>query len=203
MENYALTIPVRISLGNSKLGRDLPNVNLPPIISCQPDVPCAKQGCYSLKSFRAYPNVRRARRHNWAVLQSNFDRYFREIGEFLSLKDPPYFRWHSDGDIPSQKYLNSMIELAKNYPRTNMLAFTKNYSLNLDRCPTNLSIIPSLWTNYGPHDKINRPKAWMLDHKNPDERISGHYFKCSGHCPGCWACWHIGELNRDVVFAKH
>lgn len=200
---YAFEQSIVISKGNTKIG-SIANVSLPPIASCQKDVPCAKTGCYSLKAYRRFRNVREARQHNWDVLNKEPDRFFEDIEHYIIKKKPQYFRWHVDGDIPSQAYLDKMIALAEEFPAVKMLAFTKNYSLDLSRLPQSLTIIPSLWTQYGPIEKYSdRPVAWMYDESQPDGRLRGHYFECSGACTGCWACWHINELEKDVVFHKH
>jgi hypothetical protein len=138
------------------------------------------------------------------VLTNDFNRYFHSIRDQLFVIQPPYFRWHVGGDIPSQRYLNGMIAIAEEFPRINMVAFTKNYALNLDSLPDNLSVIPSFWPAYGQSEKFkDRPVAWVYDKKNEDERIGGHYFFCNDGCDQCYACWHIKELDKDVVFYKH
>jgi hypothetical protein len=199
---YQITDPVAVSKGNKKIGFDTPNVSLPPIIACQKGVPCASQGCYAVGVWNQYPNVRRAWMHNLGVLNHNFDKYFSDIRGYLLHKDPPYFRWHVGGDIPSQRYLDAMVVVADAFPKTQMLAFTKNYTLDLSKCPTNLAVIPSMWPQYGPND-IDRPKAWLWDPKNEDHRVMSNYYECNTKCTDCYACWHIGEIGKDVVFHKH
>ena len=209
LEQYPLDYPTRISDHNKKIGKIL-NVNLPPIVSCQPNVPCAKQGCYSMKAWNVYPNTRRARRHNWAKLHEDRSNYFNDIhirlvGTPRQKTYPVFFRWHCDGDIIDQDYLESMKEIAREHSDVRMLAFTKNYHLNLDGLPTNLTIIPSAWPSHPmPNDLDKRFRiAYMYDKRNPDARIKGDYFMCSGACTNCWRCWHINELEKDVVLPKH
>jgi hypothetical protein len=200
---YSFDQPIVISKGNNKIG-SIANVSLPPIASCQKDVPCAKQGCYSLKAYRRFKTVREARQHNWAVLNKDPDRFFKDIEDYLIDKKPRYFRWHVDGDIPSQSYLNNMIRVSEKFPAVKMLAFTKNYTLDISRLPQSLTIIPSLWPKHAfPKQFADRPVSWLYDSRDPEERLRGYYFECSGACTGCWACWHINELEKDVVFHKH
>jgi hypothetical protein len=209
LEPYTIDYPTRVSDRNSKLGKML-NINLPPVVSCQPKVPCANEGCYSMKAWNCYPEVRRARRHNWDKLNTRRDDYFNDIhtrivGTPRQKTHPVFFRWHCDGDIVDQDYLERMKDVAKAHPQVRMLAFTKNYKLNLDNLPKNLIIIPSAWPKYGMPNDLNRRfrVAYMYDRKNVDPRIEGNYFVCSGGCTNCWRCWYIDELGKDVVFPKH
>jgi hypothetical protein len=199
MTIYLSTDPIVISSGNQKIGK-IPNVSLPPILSCVRDIPCAQEGlCYSLKSWRAYPNVRDARLHNWRVWKTRPHKYFRQIGEFIESNKPNYFRFHVDGDIPHEKYFHKMTELADDYPNTRFLSFTKRFELPINKCPTNLTIIPSAWPG------LKMPKftriAWMNDGR--EDRYMHARFDCHGACDECYACWHIYEIGKDVVFTKH
>lgn len=201
MKNYKKNDPIVISEGNSKIGK-IPNVSLPPSASCNNDLPCKKDGCYSEKALRRFESVRLARSHNWRVWKKEPNRYFKDIEDFLQAEEPAYFRFHVDGDIPSQDYLNRMIKLARNHKETRFLAFTKKFQLDFSNCPENLIIIPSAWP------KMNLPKslwvhnlAWMQDGR--EDRNQRAYFECHKHCDECYACWHIDRIGRDVLFAKH
>jgi hypothetical protein len=205
---YPIDYPVRISKGNPKIG-DILNVSLPPIVSCQPNVPCAKGGCYSMKAWNCYPGTRRARRHNWNKLNHNREAYFQDIHDCLVIqprqkKFPVFFRWHVDGDIPDQDYLERMKDVARAHSQVRMLAFTKNYKLNRENLPQNLTVIPSAWPKLKiPKELKSTRMAWVYDPKNVDERILGNYYVCSGACTNCWACWHIDQMDKDVLFHKH
>lgn len=199
MTLYSPTDPIVISEGNMKVGKT-PNVSLPPILSCKADVPCGKEKvCYSLKAWVAYPNVRDARRHNWSVWHTEPDRYFNDIREYLGKHKSPFFRFHSDGDIPSLDYYKQMIRLANDTPNTRFLTFTKRYELPLHTCPSNLSIIPSAWPNHPiPNFKII---AWMEDGR--ETRYQRPAFECNKGCEECYACWFIYDIGMDVIFKKH
>ena len=89
---------VKISAGNMKLGK-IPNVNLPPIITCAYRVPCMKK-CYAMKAYRAYPNARDAWNNNLNIYHMNKEEYFASIIKQLKkIKHFDKFRWHSAGDI--------------------------------------------------------------------------------------------------------
>lgn len=206
---YPIDYPVRISEGNEKIGPIL-NVSFPPATSCQPGVPCAKEGCYAKKAWKQYPGTRRAWTHNWRKLNHNRDAFFEDIHQRLVTKPrqrkfPIFFRWQVSGDIPDQDYVERMKDMARAHSGIYMTAFTKNYSLNISNLPRNLTIIPSAWPKLSmPEEVVYGSRiAWMYDSKNVDERIKGNYYVCSGSCTGCWACWHINELEKDVLFHKH
>jgi hypothetical protein len=126
-------------------------------------------------------------------------KYFDNICEFLDKHKPQYFRFHVDGDIPDETYLKKMTGLADDYPNTRFLAFTKRYELPISKRPHNLTIIPSAWPGY----KIPEFErtAWMEDGR--EDRYARARFDCSGSCSDCYACWHIYEIGKDVVFHKH
>ena len=93
-------IGVRISSGNTKL-RNIPNINLPPMVTCSSDAPCLGDGgCYAVKAYRQYPNARNAWNNNLNVYLMNPDFYFENMWDQLrKIKILSRFRWHSSGDI--------------------------------------------------------------------------------------------------------
>jgi hypothetical protein len=93
---------LKISLGNTKLGK-IPNLNLPPIKTCVPGVPCISD-CYSLKAWNQYPNVREAWQSNLDLYNKDPERYFNELLSFVAKKRPKVFRVHSAGDMPDESY---------------------------------------------------------------------------------------------------
>lgn len=200
MTTYLDSDPIVISPGNNKVGK-IPNVSLPPIISCVKGVPCATEKlCYSLKAWNAYPSVRHARLHNWNVWKREPSRYFSNLTDYLCENNPPYFRFHVDGDIPNKDYFKRMLQLCDGFPSTRFLAFTKHYDLPLGLCPYNLSVIPSAWPGLALPDNTTRI-AWMEDGR--ENRYRSARFDCHGNCSECYACWHIYEIGKDVVLHKH
>lgn len=198
---YQLHDPVVISPDNHKLGK-IPNVGLPPIITCPPRVPCAKEGlCYSLKAWRQYPQVKFSRLHNWNVWNAEPIRYFNDIKEYVERHNTQYFRFHTDGDIPNEDYFIQMIDLAIKCPNTDFLAYTKRYELPLRECPKNLVVVPSAWPGWDiPLDF--KSIAWMEDGRE-DRHCNRPVFNCKKKCDACYACWNLNKLKIDVVFHKH
>ena len=205
---------VHISSGNSKLGKHIPNISLPPGYTCVKGVPCAEaSSCYAHKAWRQYPNVRRAWTENLIHFMMQPENYFIQIQQYLWLHKPKRFRWHVAGDIPNQDYLEHMILIAKLNRLTAFLCFTKRYELSYSGLPSNLSIIASAWPGYSivhvpwTAEAINYvtggflPIAWCQD--GTETRIPHDAIACPGSCDGCDECWSLRQTGKDVWFHKH
>jgi len=193
-----------VSTGNIKVGA-VPNVSLMPCSTCRQDVPCAKRGnCYALKSLM-YPNVRRAWGDNTAMAQNDRDGYFTMVTDYLKRKSPRLFRWHVSGDIPpenSQDYLERMKTVAREFPDTRFLVFTKRFGLDFRNRPANLSVVFSMWPGMPvPRRKAGIRRAWVQD--GTETRVPADSIECSGNCESCGMCWQLDSIGRDVWFAKH
>jgi len=193
---------VKISGGNTKVGR-IPNISLPPGCGCPSDAPC-RASCYAQKAWKQYPQTRSAWKRNWSLQRDDRDTYFDSVLNYLRAKRPKLFRWHVSGDIPDQNYLDQVIAVARLTPETRHLAFTKRHNLNFEKANkiNNLSIVLSMWNNYG-NTRKRMPRAWMLDPADPDPRIPRSAIRCPGSCETCFKCWILKDIKRDVVFLKH
>jgi hypothetical protein len=189
-----------ISAGNSKLGK-IPNVSLTPIKSCPNGIPCAKD-CYACKhAYNLYPSVRLLWDKNLYILrQGGVDEFFNRL--YSEFKPCKFFRIHVGGDFFSQEYLDGWKQFARKHPETIFLAFTKAHALNYSNLPSNLKIVFSMWPGFG-DTKKQRPRAWMRDSNNLDNRIPMDAIECPGSCDTCGMCWQLDKLGKDVVFDKH
>ena len=192
---------IKISDGNSKIGK-IPNINLPPGVTCRADAKCYHEGCYARKAYRMYPSAKAAWDANWEFYQEDPEEYFAELSAWLLVREPKLFRYHSSGDIPDQWYLDKMVELAKKHTNINFLCYTKRYSFDFSARPDNLQIILSTWP--GMPLPTNRKLPWAfleMDYRNPE---NSYYFKCPGNCSDCDnICWNKLEPGINIVFAKH
>ena len=118
---------MKISITNSKLGGKIPQLNLPPIITCREDAPCKKL-CYARKGNWLYDNVKKNHLNNLEHFKRDSKNFFDSIIKYLNNDDVVYkfFRWHSSGDIIDLNYLLGIIRVAKETPQTKFLVFTKN-----------------------------------------------------------------------------
>lgn len=139
---------IHISSGNIKLGK-IPNISLPPILTCEKNIPCSKEGCYALKIYKLRPIVRNAWDENYKFYINNSNEYFKKISLYIKSKrkTPERFRWHVSGDIIDNDYLDGIKEVCFENKETNFLIFTKK-KLDYNLIPNNLTIRFSNWPNY-------------------------------------------------------
>jgi hypothetical protein len=203
-----------VSRGNDKIGA-IPNTSLPPRITCAPGVPCAKL-CYAFRhAYNRFPHVKEGWDANLRKLRSKPDRYFEEISEYLDEHGPERFRIHVGGDFISQDHLDRWIDVARRYPKTRFLAFTKRYLFDFSDRLGNLSILLSRWPTLAVPDTVDLSKFAQVmyydrnyqydmwaSYSPEDLRIPEGAHTCPGSCVGCSWCWDAkpGEM---LLLPKH
>lgn len=204
---------MKISLTNSKLGAQIPSINLPPIITCRKNAPCSHL-CYACKGNFCYPNVKKSQLDNLNHYKTNPEDYFQQIVKFLTtgLVTYKYFRWHSAGDIPDSQYLYKMIEVACVCPEVKFLAFTKQFEIvnniineiGIDNFPNNLKIVFSMWDkDYKVDNPYDFPTTWVdFKDKSKNPQIPELSIPCIGKCYECQSCWSLHK-GQSVVFHQH
>lgn len=190
---------LRISEGNVKLGK-IPSFACTPGLGCVPGVPCFKE-CYARKAYARYPNVRKAWDSNYKLMIENPFNLFQDFREYLHDKSPSFFRWFVSGDIPNQSFLQGMKDVALDFNHVKFLSFTKNHGLDFSGLPKNLVIIASMWSGGFGDPTLPLRKAWYQD--GTETRVPADAMLCAGHCEACGLCWHLPNINRDVVFIRH
>lgn len=202
---------VKILTTNSKLGFQIPSVNLAPQCSCRADAPCA-HGCYGKKGNFTYKNVQNSIMSNALFYKEDPRGFFDEITSFLnnSLVTYKYFRWHSVGDIVDAPYFDGMVEVARKCKGVRFLCFTKKFDIvngyvaNGGKIPSNLKIVFSAWSKAFKVDNPYRfPVAYVFFRKaemNP--KIPETAIPCGGSCPECLACWTLRK-GQSVYFKFH
>lgn len=198
---------VKISQGNSKLGT-IPSVSLPAGVTCRSDCECSKK-CYAKRLERMRPSVRQAYQHNYDLLNSDSDTYWREVEASIMMSR--FFRYHVSGDIPDNVYLAHMIDIAERNPHCEMLCFTKKYNLVNDfldfggTIPQNLHIIFSGWHDIEMVNPYNLPEAHVR-YRDGSTTARENAKLCGGNCTecaitdgGCWTAKH----GEQVVFNEH
>lgn len=199
----------KVSKGNSKLGI-IYNMNVPVGITCAPDAPCQKEGCYAKKGNYTFSNVKQCYSENLQSYYNNPEQAEQDILLQLPHVESEYFtlyaRWHSSGDIVDMRYLHMMISIAEKRPYMKFLAFTKKYDLvneylqQYGDLPENLNIIYSHWRGYPMNNEYSkRPVAVVKELK--DEGYIPN-FECNGHCDLCFRCWNM-QPGEVVQFKKH
>lgn len=204
---------VQVSTSVSKLGPTIPTVNLPPVVTCRPDAPCAKcaaegGGCYAMKGHWLYKTVKNRLAMNLKAYFANPQLYFDVIT--MNFDNYKYARFHSSGDIVDYGYLVGMCRVARKCKTTQILCFTKKYELVNEyvadghRIPSNLHIVFSGWDNFIPDNPYNFPMTyiWFPNKPERNENIPENAIPCTGNCATCHACWTL-KKGQSVKFKKH
>jgi len=195
-----------ISKGNNKMGK-IPNISLPPIVTCNGCEGTCAGKCYAMKFYRIYPLAKKAWDSNLAEWQEDSTAYFSSITSQLNQLRPKFFRWHVGGDIPSYSYFRGIMVVANTMPTTKFLVFTKQYNFvnwavdNGVLIPSNLQIVFSAWPGMEVTNPFHFKVAWMQD--GHETRVPESAFECAGSCTECAACFSLDKIDRDVVFHIH
>ena len=202
---------MNISLTNKKLGKFIPSVNLPPLITCRADAPCRK-GCYATKGNYNYDNVKKPRIENLNEFVNNHNKYFQDVIDFLNNGDVIYkfFRWHDSGDIVNEIYFEGMVKVAKACKQTKFLAFTKKYEIVNDyiakgnKIPSNLRIVFSAWDKDWQFENPYNFPVYYVDFKKKEKNpiIPKSAPTCSGSCASCKTCWYA-KARQAIKCIQH
>ena len=195
----------RISNGNSKLGT-IANISLTPGKTCSPEAcrTCLTHGCYAMKSYRMYKNVRAAWDANTELATSDLATMESDLMQYFgSVNAPRFFRIHVGGDFVTREYAEMWARVAGANPHTNFLAFTKQW--NVIRgipFPDNFSIVLSAWPGTViPEDlRALYSVAWLDD---GSEEVPADALECPVNFSTCGVCWSLAKRHIDVKFAKH
>ncbi len=200
---------VKISTTNSKLGV-IPSVNLPPIVTCRRNCPCARD-CYATKGRYRFQNVQDSLHHNLREYFANPDQYFEDVKFAINngMVSYLYFRWHAAGDFVDGRYFKGVIKVAEELPATSFLAFTKKFEIvngfihNGGVIPENLHIVFSAWgDDFKIKNPYHFPVAYVRFKDKENKTIPTTAAECSGDCTHCLQCWNI-KNGQSVVFNKH
>ena len=198
---------VKISNGNAKMGA-IPSVSLPAGVTCRSDCECSKK-CYAKRLERMRPSVRQAYKHNYDLLNSDPNTYWREVEASIMMSR--FFRFHVSGDIPDATYFEHMVDIARTNTHCEILCFTKKYDIVnrhiniIGKLPKNLHIIFSGWNDIEMVNPHNLPEAHVR-YKDGSTTAREDARLCSGNCTecattdgGCWTAKH----GEQVVFREH
>ena len=199
---------VHISYGVSKLGADIPSVNLPVGCTCRKDAPCFKK-CYARRGRFSFMR-------NRAYLETNLElwhcdpRFFEQEVTIAAFRSR-FFRWHSSGDIPDADYLAMMVRIARNLHKTRFLCFTKKYELvnayiaAHGALPDNLTVVLSAWGSFQPENPYDLPVA-HIRFRHEAAPIPENARPCPSYCGDCvttgMSCWDL-KRGEAVVFHEH
>jgi hypothetical protein len=187
---------IHVREGNNKIGKTS-NISLPPVKACGKNSAHCKDLCYAAKFYRMYPDVKIAWDDNLRELISDREYYFSEVRRHLLHKQCQYFRWHISGDIIDQDYFERMKIIAVDYSLVNFLVFTKQYNLDFNDIPENLSVVISAWPGLK-LPKLELPFAFIgFDDENRYENV----FYCPENCETCRTCWFLKDEEKNVYLS--
>jgi len=195
-----MPLQLHISEKNSKIGA-IPNISLTPGVSCVPGIPCVSTGCYALKAYNRYPNVRKAWDENLAYYKENSVKFFTDLSSYLRENSCERFRFFVGGDFVDEEFYFLSAAVARVYSETKFLAFSKRYNYDYSKRPENLQIILSVWPGWTLPENTDLPWAWLeCDPRRPKT----DFFMCGGSCSECsHQCWYAINSRFPVVFPKH
>ncbi len=187
---------LKISLKNSKIG-EVPNLSLPPGITCVEDIPYFTEGCYARNSFRRFPNVKKAWNSNLDFYMDEPLNLFSEFDKWLTDNKPERFRLFVGGDFPDPIFYLLFEQITIDHPEVDFLVFTKRYDYDFSYKPKNLQVILSTWPGHPLPLNKGLPWSWL----EGDPRKPETYIRCPGNCSVCGhECW--GTVI-PVAFPKH
>lgn len=210
IKNKEYTIPLK---QDTKLGK-IPNFSMPPVITCNPTLPCVDDKCYGKKPMILYPNYRTSIMKNLLLYESiPRSETFKIFDDFMKSPNLNYFRWFANGDIPDPEFLNIMIKLAEKHSHIYFLLFTKRFDFinATPYIPSNLKIFFSTWRGLElPENKHNLPWAVYQDGTEKREILTKRSFTCpyiprsdkKVKCDACLFCWK-NPKNKNVIFKAH
>lgn len=196
---------VSVSPGNGKMG-PIPSVSLPAGKTCPHDCPCFPD-CYARRLCALRPAMRGAYETNFEILQSNPQAYWQAVSDAVALTR--YFRFHVSGDIVDEIYFENMVRIARHHPQTDILCFTKKYSIvnawvaAHGMPPENLHLIFSAWRNYPMENPFSFPVCRVLykgeTPASGEQLCSGNCTQCATHDTGCWTL----QQGDTICIKKH
>lgn len=206
-----------LSTGNKKLVTTSTEQFLIWNLLCQSTCPfktdlCTKD-CYAKKAENLYPTVKPCRTNN-TIESTKPDFVYNmtnTINYYINKKSikgkTVYFRIHESGDFYSQTYYDKFVQIAKNCPTVQFLAYTKSVKYvvesKLER-PTNLCIRYSIWddtkkTEVELADSIKLPIYTAFMPKEYEEKlVSENCTRCTCDCTHCKKCYS-NKVERLAV----
>lgn len=166
-------------------------------------------GCYALKSYHQYPNVRKAWDYNQ---KASLTEVCMGIMEYLQNNPKTeYFRIHSSGEFESVDEIHMWCHVARENPSVIFWGFSKEVQLFKGiKLPYNLKIrvLKALGKNYGDQQFI----SWALNSFVNLETNSKLFFQCPCGLPNvnnksicgnrCKACM-LAPVEKLPLFLEH
>lgn len=199
---------VTISRGNDKMGA-IPSVSLMPLTTC-PECARATCGnyCYAaaMADNGARKNIAASYARNTAIALTNPAGYWAAVRGAIAAAR--FFRFHVSGDAISREYVAEIFRAAEDFPRCDILIFTKRFAwFNVEISarggviPGNLHVMFSGGAGIEIPNPYRIPVALFVPH---GEEIPAEAKICGGNCLECGCrgvgCWQLAA--GDVLALK-
>lgn len=180
----------KISRTVEKLGQ-IPSFNLPALTTCPHATPACKRYCYALRGRFLYPDAQAALYRNFLGTRS--DSFIDDILKQLSIS-VKFFRIHASGDFYSKAYFNKWLKIAETRPDIKFMAYTRNWTLDLTGCPSNLIIYFTIDPTTERINKTAKYTATVIYDNSLKQaghlEVVGNAFVCNfNDCDNCGVCW--------------
>lgn len=131
-----------LTCDNKKLGRQILDFSLPPIVTC-PDCSECMNDCYAVTSYRMYDNVKAKYDLNFS-LAVHMPEYLEAclVGE-LERTRKRMVRLHASGDFFSADYFRMWVRIANRFPEIKFFTYTKSRFMDRSLLPENFNVISS------------------------------------------------------------
>lgn len=191
-ENYTNGVSIHISAGNSKLGAIM-NISLPPVATCHNCSGCKKY-CYAVRTYNRFTSTAAGWNDNYLLFLTDPVTYFEEIS--AAVKTQRFFRWHVSGDIVNERYFYGMLQVARENPKCEFLAFTKAYQIVNAAIAAGATIPDNLHLLFSAAPGVDMPNPARIPecHINFADPALNTYnggaeyeYHCSGNCTECAA----------------
>lgn len=189
---------ISISEGNVKMGA-IPSFSVTPLRTCPAGIPCANL-CYARRMEKRRDNTAKAYRNNTEAVLHRPNDVVRILTYYIKMKNLTHFRFNVAGDFNLTGYWEVAIRVAKACPECKFLAFTKLYSIQERRKPSNLTVVLSVWKKYKP-EKSKYALA-LFDDGSEECNVPETGFVCPGNCETCLHCFTM-KKGEAVIFKKH
>ena len=187
-----------LSKGNNKLDKTILCWSITPVESCPVCTGC-KDTCYAIRPYKRWPNVKIAWDRNFALAKEN--KHMEPIVKQLMHSKCTVVRIHVSGDFFSQKYIDSWVSIAEQFPNIKFYSYSKTieiFDFNELCALPNVNIINSICpddgNNYGSKERIN-----MLHEKwgyAICPAVENKAVKCGKTCKIC-------HTHDKVCFLEH
>lgn len=192
--------------GNKKLPESTATFSLPRMLTCPGATELCKVLCYAQKAERIYPAVKRRCEDLHTLAKSDLFPWVLKTAVSRLPERVSVIRVHVSGDFFDQKYLDTWIKVAKEFPEKTLYAYTKSHELDFSDRPSNFSIRLSLDPT-SPKEIFEKRNlfdgiTWLhlREENSLPDFIDSDRVICPADCKICEVC-HTSKV--DVILPQH